>query len=981
MGTKIKSHRIGDEAVLLKHLSKSIRIPESLLSLNYKTHSNEADLEVGQKNILTQGGNADTLHYHTGGGGGRQGIYTNEERDAQLLKLSMMVNADIFGLDKAIVDNFNDDSGIYKGYRHAKAPTLTNITDDTTYTGSLKGNQEYSYGISYKNQYGQTNVVNVGSIITANAVNNAVNIELNDVPSDNKGLSIYRTDGSMEISLKDEEDGRWVNPFCMPYNTLASDKTTGLSSTAFTFEYCREEYPQYITYAMPLAPGSPVALGSTPSVNVPFDYFLVNINRTSPYELEILWDRTDAFAPRDYEVYYTTDKQITDFEKANWQKFSILEKQHVGYNIPARCATDGTIVDSYKIVNNTRPENKFYINPVEGITYLRIRVLRIDNLCRLTRVNLVDSQKTYSKRFFLDTSDIDFTQFNAIKFDYKFTGSMPSVTMEATLPNESISSTSYFYDVTPASFSSTHKEIKDGYTLATTTYSRTINPYSYNRVRIGLRIASGSDFFAENFYLRFSANNSYSSSNIECLDYYNIPVTFDGKPYLQSNESGAKEVWSDWVYLPNDKSTTMYTPMLLFKQVRGTLMYYSSGGYVWHSVTDDALGKEGRADYNFSSDGYSSRMIFTVQFGRGDSITKRVGVYESTNKWQKGYFDISNVKSIKHLMFYLSSTNCNNSVLSLDNFTATRNKNIIAPDLSITYKISSGSVTLSSIDSFAFERRRVVSFNQYATTENPQFVCFEFSTLQTIGQINMLCNSQGRTPANYVLQFASDDSATYDEPLDSMNWSNFSNLRIGESGFDVGFTGEIIGSRVIANNLYATTIAHRFDAADVKKVRIWIEGTIGGVIPYIDDIRIYSAVDAEDMKLIFDTSSKTSYPKFTLVDDGITPKNITTPKYNTTGSYNILWNKYKKLVEVIDKSDDAVLYTNIIQLSLFKDFMVTAQELGGVLFEASFDDGATFVPIELDVVNSIATQSDSVVIKAILKDKATLHAFAMLYSL
>ena len=175
-------------------------------------------------------------------------------------------------------------------------------------------------------------------------------------------------------------------------------------------------------------------------------------------------------------------------------------------------------------------------------------------------------------------------------------------------------------------------------------------------------------------------------------------------------------------------------------------------------------------------------------------------------------------------------------------------------------------------------------------------------------------------------------------------------------------------------------LSHRFDPAVVKKVRIWIEGTIGGCLPLIDNLEIYSSVDSDEMKLIIDENGAITSAEYIAYDTGLTAKNETSPSVNTTGSYNVVWNKDKNCIETIDNTD-GIFYSNIIPVSLFQQFMMCMQEIGGVDLELSFDDGMSFTPIQLDTVNVIPQQSDSVVVKAIIPNGASLHALAMLYSL
>lgn len=952
-----------------------------MLGLNFSTHSNAADLTVPQKNTLTQGGNADALHYHNGGGGGPSGIYTNQERDAQILKLWMQVNSNMFGLDKALLEDFNDESGIYRGFPTAKAPLLTNITDSPDYPGTLQGNQEYSYGVSYKNHYGQTNVMSIGAIRTAAGTTNAVRIEAADIPDGNTGLSIYRTQGSTEMLLIDEGNDKWENPQGLKYEEYTVDKTSGFTSTAFTWDASENSFSQYLSASLSAVSGVSISLGSTMSVDPPFDYYLISQTRDAVHRIEVLWDVIPSYAPRDYEIYYTTDTQIVDFETANWMKFENLVKQETDYLVPSQLATDGTIENSYRILNNTKPENKFNVAPTSGITYIRIRVTRIDNLCRLTRVNLLGPEKSHRRSAYLDTRGIDLSPFSTLKFDYKATGYTVPFQVESMRASESVSSVINLYSPQPESFGSVHPEIRDGHIIARSYYNSAINTDSYNRVRVGFRIRANSDFRAENFYLRLTNNTgSWNVPGQGVLPFFNIPLTFGGKSYLEAFETSNTTVWSDWVYMPKGGGTIYYAE-LIFKSIRGELLYSTNNGYTSYITGTSYMGKEDKPDEYFTNSNVN-RLIMTVQFGLTNNVSKNLTNGFTHSKWHKGYVDISSVNDIKALRFFTGSANINSGTLILDNFTLTKNKNLLGPSVSFTPYITVGGQVRDTVaDQYGLSKSKEVYFNQYATVANPQVVAFGFSQEQTIGQINFTCTTQSKAPTNYIIQYSLNDSASMNDSLDSPNWTEVNGLRMGESGFDVGFKGTIKGGRVIANNVANTVLAHRFFPVAAKKIRIWIEGTIGGGLPLIDNIEIYSSVDSEEIKLIFDTNENISSARYVLVDDGITEKEIYPVPINTTGSSNIRWDKDKNCIEVIDGMYDAVFYTRTIPVALFEDFMLSAQAIGDIEFEMSFDDGETFTPITTDIVNSLPSQSDSVVLKAKIPNGASLHSFAMLYSL
>lgn len=981
MATKIKSHRIDDAAVKLKHFDPMLKVPESMLGLKFPTHSNDGDLTVAQKATITQGGNADALHYHTGGGGGPQGIYTNQERDAQILKLWMQVNGGMFGLDKAILEDFNDESGIYKGIPSAKAPLLTSLTDSALHPGTLEGNQEYSYGVSYKNHYGQTNVMSFASVRTGDGYTNSVQIELNDVPEGNTGLSLYRTKGTTEMLLVEEGTDRWENPHGIKQEDYTSDKTAGFTSKAFTWDASESNYSPYLSEGMAAVADVSVPLGSTPNVDVPYDYFLVSRTREAVHRIELLWDMTPAFAPRDYEIYYTRDTQIIDFETANWIKFEQLQKQETDFLVQKESATDGTIEGSYRILNNTKPENKFNVAPTSGITYVRVRVTRIDNLSRLVKANLLTCEKSHRRFAYLDTRAIDFSPFNTLKFDYKATGHAIPFQVEGIRTDEVVGGITYLYSVTPNSFTSAWHDVRDTHVCARHYYSSTLNGDLYNRVRIGIRVLANSDFRAENFHLRLSNGGSWNTPGSGNIPFVNIPITFGGKSYVECFETAHTEIWSDWVYLPRGIGT-IYHAELVYKGIRGQLLYSAHNGYVHRYTGNGFIGKEDNPSQWFNNNAELQRMIFTTQFGTTNCVSKNLTNGITHSKWHKGYMELSSISSLNALKFFTGSADINAGSLILDNFTVTKNKNLLGPTVSYTPAISvGGTVTNVTSDQYGLSKSKRIYFNQYATVVNPQVVAFTFAEEQLIGQANFTCLDKNKTPTNYIIQCAVAEAASMNDSLSSPNWRDVTNLKMGESSFDIGFEGSVKGGRVIANNVCDTVLAHRFAPVATTKIRIWIEGTIGGSLPLIDNLEIYSAQDTEEIKLIIDVNEPINSVRYLMFDDGIVEKDINPIDINTTGSSNVIWDKDKNCIEVIDERYEAVFYTKVIPVELFEDFMFASQTIGEIDFQMSFDDGETFIDITQDIVNSLPKQSDSIVVKAKMKYGASLHAYSMLYSL
>lgn len=423
--TKIKGHRIDEGSIELKHLKSDFKLPESKMNLNHPTHDNSGDITLAQKIVLTNGGNADLLHYHTGGGGGPQGIYTNEQRDAQLLKLSMLLSSTVYGMEKSFKELFDNDNDVYYGLPTSVPPILTNILDDPNVNGTLLPNQVYTYGISYKNINGETNVLYKEHIQTGNGTVNAIKVKLTNVPK-NIGIKMFRTDEDVEqIVTQNEDQNEWNNNQRANAFITRVDKTDGLSSLAISIDNVSgSNPPTYAANNIAYSIGKTVLSIGKALSTVVYDetpeYFIQINNKGKTERIDLVWDINPANVPIDYELYYTTTPVAYNARTMEWQKFDSLSKLTDYKGVVLPISTNGTITDNCKIASNNESQNVFKFTPVQDITAIYVKVTKQVSHCNLNDVRLwtVDglANKVIYKTFYTPQ---DFSNYNTLKFDMK----------------------------------------------------------------------------------------------------------------------------------------------------------------------------------------------------------------------------------------------------------------------------------------------------------------------------------------------------------------------------------------------------------------------------------------------------------------------------------------------------------------------------------------------------------------------------------
>ena len=380
MSTKIKSHRIDDKAIQNKHLADEFSLSEgSRVVLNHATHDNANDLSHDQYLILTQGGNGDIYHYHTGGSGGAEGIYTHAQIDASLLKIMMQLNSIKYGIEHSIMDLFDNDSGVDYG---VPAPTvdtskLTVTTDVTT----LTPNTIYQYEASIKVKDGWTNLSASAKLITPVADSLYRKAQLTfRMPADYvvKAIKIFRTKSSSDFAFLGERS----------YTTLYSPE-------GFIYELIPKEGSNMETTALRLSvlgtstdslkDISDVAYGGKwigPNVkNVLYQgagikvvYGFSNLDTTNkPGQLTLQWNSNIAYIPLDYIVEYSKTLNPNISLDSQWAPISDL--RILDDFTATAMITDGAITNG-TVVNNTRITNKFSFKPIPGCTGIRVRILR-----------------------------------------------------------------------------------------------------------------------------------------------------------------------------------------------------------------------------------------------------------------------------------------------------------------------------------------------------------------------------------------------------------------------------------------------------------------------------------------------------------------------------------------------------------------------------------------------------------------------------
>lgn len=986
--TQIKGHRIGDKQIEQKHLHDSFILPEDRLKLNHPTHSDAGDLTVAQKNTLTQMGNGDSLHYHTGGGGGPQGIYTNAERDVQLLKLSMLVSATKWGMDKSVKDLFDDDASIYYGFRNAISPTLINITDDPSIGGLLPANTSFTYGIAFKTQYGETEVSNTTVITTGSGTNNSIKISIDEAPTGNKGMKLFRSSGNVErVIVENENINEWVNPYNLDVALNGTDKTAGLSSFKVSTKGFTNANGSIIRNSSNIAYGvGRRVLNDGQQLNVqilqnpPFEYLIQINNKAIAARLDIIWDSNPSQIPLSYEVYYTTDYIPTDITSVKWNKFERLSKFRTAFNSILSISTDGDIIDNYKVTNNTRSQNIFSFKAVANITAIKIKVINVQSKCQLNDIRLFTETNSTNLSIFKDfNGPQDFREFKTLKIDVKSNARhKDNLKIAFEKSSEVISNTA-----NDISYNSTTSMNLTGNTIRTRYGSGSWNRYGYDRVRIQLSPEPNQYLKLENIFIHIDnkSGHLHSTTGYDIgIDAVVVPVTFNnGLSYYDGVPTGP--IYSDWlpIQFPNISFNSYVVSM---RVVTGTLKYYNYTYTETYSTSTN--GYEGDLIWNgyvnVNSNYYDYGFIQRVEVGKSNSQYMDFDNFVDSvaEKWHRHYIPLPNGEGsndVRNLRLLFNNITLDQDIF-IDNVSLSRSDDTVRTLATIT-----GSNGCTNPAYVKLTDDNVFGSDLTPTNAAPKSIMFEYSATQQLNKLLIFFGNKSTAGRSYAIQYTTDLTANVNDAVGDTKWLPISGIVIGEPGIPQEFTGTILENVIYDNNVWASHTTHTFDTVECRKIRIIFFATIGDIVLRVNNIKIMTAADMGELKLIYEKNTLVN-PGDYILDDGKPTGTLTPNALNTTGSYNIYYDSSLGLIRVIDPTKQGVIHFKQLELGLYIHLLMTAQTTGNVNFYVSNDTGLIYNKISLDQLYDFTAQSKSLRIKITLDSAdATLNAIALLYSL
>lgn len=990
--SQIKGYRIANGQITPDHLSSDFKLKENQLNLNYPTHDNSGDLTVEEKNTLTAMGNADKLHYHLGGGGGVQGIYTNEERDVQLLKLSMLVNSTKYGMDKSVKDMFKDDSSIYYGVKTAIAPNLVLHNADAEYPGVLNPNSDYSYALVYKTLYGKTNVINASSITTGGGTVNAVTIEAADVPPSNLGLEIYRCDGNVEKVIVDNENlSEWDNPFNLPISLDSSRKTSGLSSTKISLKgFGNGSSAQYVSTNLALNVGKTVLSTSTQlntviTKNPPINYYIQINNRGNSNRIDLIWDKNPANIPLNYELYYTTEYVGSTTEvSVDWYPFNKLTKMKNMYNVPLSVSTDGTISEDFtSITGNSKFSNIFLFETVQNISAIKIVVNKVPQNCNLIDLRLWTEENSSMKFITHDfKTGQNFSNYNTLKVDVKSNGNHRNVALNLLDSQDTVTNPVTEYNAGTAStitnFTGQTVRMRVG-------DNTTRNRLGYDRIRFSIRPLPNQNLRIENCFITLDTRGHDHNINLADANSSQvvIPITFNnGFNYYEGIPTGP--IWCDWAYAPFPNQT-IGAYVVTFSVVTGSLLYI---GYEWAETyyTSQGQGMEAVGTWNGATPTvinplYNYSYIEQLQIGQSNESSLVLDNFNQAalERWHRHYVPMPGgtyAQNVQKLIVNFNNLVTDQDVL-IDNISLSRTNDVVT-EASTTIAASKGCLNPANVkntDNSYFQS------DLPPTLSAPKIIMFDFGNPISINKLLMYSGFLDNTPSNYSIQAAVNNNANVDDAYSSPNWITIKSVSIGEPGIPLEFTGTISDGIIYNQNTWDTHVCHKFDPITTPRIRIVIFQTINAGVVKISNIRIFTAEDLGDFKKIIDVSKPiTDHQIF--VDDGKPYTEDSPQQFNTTGSFNIYYDSINCLIKLIDTSQNGVLYLNEISLQLFVTIVLSAQTVGDVSFYGSIDGGSSFEPIIVDTMHTFLKQSKSLILKAVFASSdAALSALAFLYTL
>jgi hypothetical protein len=788
--------------------------------------------------------------------------------------------------------------------------------------------------------------------------------------------------------IENENVNEWDNPFNYDTSVDSTDKTSGLASYRVSVKgFNSAGSPVYNSSNIAYGVGKRVLndgqqFNSVVTVNAPFEYLMQINNKAVVNRMDIVWDGNPANIPIDYEVYYTTDILPTDVSKITWSKFERLSKQKNFYNIPLSVSTDGAINNSYQVVGNTRSLNSFTFKSVREITGIKIVVTTLMSKCNLIDFRLFTEANATGSIISKDFgTPQDFREFNTLCLDVKSNLAHKDNLRVGFLPDtETVSSVVADISASPtAKTDLTGLIVRQACRLAAAK-----NNSAYDRIRITLRPEPGQYIRIENVYIMIdtrSIDNSaaYIDNDVQTVI---VPVTFNGGlSYYDGTPTG--DVVSDWLYI-DFPSYAFNAYKITFKVVSGAMrrVNVTTAEYWWTQAAqytgyEQALNWTGYIaptqvnDYSF---------IVKVEIGVSNAQYMDFDYFDSSvcEKWHRHYIKMPTgtaVQNVRKLILYFNNILADQDVF-VDNVILTRDKDLAA------------TATLSSSSGCSGEANTIGNGATYFTSDLtptnavPKTIMATFAANQSVNKILLYFGNRTYAGKNYSIQYSIDGTATANDPYDSPKWNAVTGVQIGESGIVNEFTGTIVDNTIYNNNLWASHIAHKFAPIVCTKIRVMFYSTIEDQPVRIMNMKIMSASDAGTLNLIYEKNTPVTVgQKF--IDDGKVTQSLYPSEFNTTGSYNVIYDSTLRLIRLIDTSKQGVLHLNEINFNeLFMSIIMSAQYNGNCEFYISNDNGKNYTFINLDKLYTFSTQSQYLRIKVVFKSAdAAVSALALLYTL
>lgn len=994
MSTKIKGHRISDKAIGKQHLTDDFNIQEgdSELTLTHPTHSNMYDLNAAQYAIMTQGGNAESLHYHPGGEGGAAGIYTHKQIDKAILEINMKLNAFALRLENSLTDYLDDFSDIDFGI---PAPILESIVEIETadvITGIIP-ERRYEYrAVAFKGVDNTEPSSVYGITTTAETVGSGKTVELKfNVDSESTGIKIWRSKMTSPIKeililagsnlVPDNKVEYEVFPTTDPGNEglmlnipyiayLADYASTELSSESNgAFKVGAEINKQY----------TDEEILEEPDGRLMYGYY----NQGPQADAERVWlvfDGNPALTPTDFVLQCTTSADPDILRDEDWESVEGAVYVNDSYGVDLGPLTPAGVAS----------ENK------SAFIYIEFLPKKVTGM-RLIITGTLGGVKL--KRF--DVYSFNGT-LNGRGVNHELPASMDISALKTLLVNvEALEDHNKFglkliddeivedvvYTKNDYAYTHTNVGASENRHYRTHFYFGSFDGSKYSKMRIGFHKATSWDTELEDVSVGFT--NGTNRADIDFPSTFRR-VTFNGGNPRAENTLDQSTIWSDWIDISMPSSVLAYN--VTFKITKGNLYGYNHGNsYTWYK--DNTPG----AQYDLNNDvgwvAYQNDYFYNqkLQFAENGKVLTFESIPEKNRSKTFTHYietDLSNVDKLKAIKYMLNGTMQNGNVKFGDvKFTmAERLNSTYSADITVTSPNTLGAGDLNNLKNIS-----LANYWQSAvvpTKLDPINLTFTFTDIKSIDRLRFGFgyDNEDYTVRDYRIQFSQDPLADENDPIDSDKWVSVSNMVFPgrDDAYSIEQAGNIIGSDVEDSNLYNELVDLKFSAVNAKAFRVLVFGTKGFSpvrISYVDFITAGIQEEYESIhEYDFDLPNTTEY---TFVDDGTIGTLDDLPLVNTTASKNIFYDMRTETVSVMDKSKPGILVTKDIDAELFSRIFLVAQgtDAENINYRASNNGGDSWFDVSIETVVELGAPGAKFKLEATLNGDQKLSAYSLLYAL